>query len=184
MDGLLLLQLFLLSQMRAAGLVRVAFHELGVNATDVAAARSEAESRGLTTPGHATWLYAGLLGRKGEEELLASDDEYRQVAHHYHLPLWPDLRLTVVGNAAWRTAGIWFTARPDTPRLGRLSADALAPWHMVEDQLAPTLQGGRVSDEWYPQKDYECILQAASNRTTAKFVLRFDFNLLQEVVLL
>jgi len=181
MEGVRLLQLYLLSQMRAPGLVRGALEELGANDGELKIARHEIERYGLDAPGHPMNVYSTLLGSPLAVERAPESQPYREVGFHFALPLWPDIRFTVWGSSHGQTGAVGFTSPLGVPALGMLRVDQLAPWHMVEAQLASTLQNGTVTDDWYPQKDFECMLAGRNDSAMTRYILRFDFNLLQEV---
>ena len=181
MEGVRLLQLYLLSQMRASGLVQGALGRLDANDEDLKSARHKIERYGLDVPGHPMNVYSTLVGAPLAEERVPESEPYREVRFHFALPLWPDVRFTVWGSSHGQTAGVGFTSPRGAPALGRLRVEQLAPWHMVEAQLALTLQSGTVTDEWFPQKDFQCVLEGRNDNTMTRYTLRFDFNLLQEV---
>ena len=178
MKPLDMFQLYLLSQMRAKDRVRIAAQQLcyGVDALEEAA--ETAKGVGLEQPGHPMSTYAQLLGIPSAEELVESSDPYQRRRHLYRLPLWPTLVLTVVGNERGETGGISFIGEPQLATPLRQLND-LKPWEQTENQLAELLGAASLQDEWYPQKDYVCT---GIGSTVGDFVLRFDFDLLQQVL--
>lgn len=177
-------QLYLLSQMRARDRINNALTTLGVGYDALATAVVEIKEYGMEEPGHPMEAYTRVIGEPVLREWhLNTADPYREVAAHYSLPLWPLFRLSVYGNLAGQTAGICFTPKPERQivEIGD-NIESLGAWDVVEEQVRALLAGGRVVDEWYPQRDYEVLSQTCSGSSAAKYVLRFDFKLLQDIV--
>jgi hypothetical protein len=125
--------------------------------------------------------YSALLGGPLREVTTGDPDPYRRLAHYYQLPLWTDVLLSVFGSMDRQTSGVGFVAPSSRPMNVGLRAQDLRPWRQTEGQLAALLAHAKPLDEWYPQKDYECVLESPAGGT-ARYVLRFDFSLLQEVL--
>ena len=179
MNGIMLVQLRLLSQMRAPALVKKAQFSLGVRETEFAQSDDLADKLLFHLPGLPLDVYTTLLGKPISEERL--DDPYRQVVHHYTLPLWPQLRFSVWGNKQGQTGGLGFSAPLNMPTIIVDTPEQLNPWQIVEDQLPSLLHIAKVCDSWYPMKDYEYYHTEKDGITKRRYILRFDFNLLQEV---
>ena len=179
MNGITLVQLRLLSQMRAPALVKKAQLSLGVRETEFAQSDDLADKLLFHVPGLPMEVYSSLLGKPISEEHL--NDPYRAVVHHYTLPLWPQLRFSVWGNKQGQTGGLGFRPPVNMPTIAVDSPEQLNPWQIVADQLTSLLNASKVCDEWYPMKDYEYYLTEKDGITKRRYILCFDFNLLQEV---
>jgi hypothetical protein len=184
MSGTALLQLHLLGRMRAArALVDSALETLGVGRDALSSAANEIRGHGLEVPGHPMQTYRRLIGEPLLSEQQRSVDPYQEITVHYILPLWPQFRFSVFGNQAGQTAGVRFTSMPNAKTVESADSGRLGAWEVVEDQVRGILTTGRIVDEWYPQRDYEVSLRDRSN-AAVRCVLRFDFNLLQDMILL
>jgi hypothetical protein len=179
MNGSVLVQLYLLSQMRASTLVAEAVARLGMTQEDLKAARGAGWKMGLGRLVHPMDLYRRLLGEPLSEVHSQGGDPFRRLIHHYRLPTWPQFNLSVLGNAAGTTSGLCFSAPEGLQGSEIHSGGQLAGWSLVESQLAQVVSAATVVDEWYPMADYECSLPGAEPGAHSKWYLRFDFGLLQ-----
>lgn len=170
-----------MSQMRARGEVENVLARLGVERDTVEEAVRQARNYGLERPGHPMETYTHLIGPPTASDRDDADDPYRQVVYRYHLPLWPSFHFSVFGNHAGQTGGVSFTAVPNVA-MQITGLTTLRAWEVVEDQIRPILTNARLVDEWYPQRDYEVQLTSSGAYDLPRCILRFDFQLLQEVV--
>jgi hypothetical protein len=182
MKGIMTLQLYLLSQMRATDLVDAALIYLNLQRGDLDAAVDGARAHGLELPGHDMELYSELLGYPPEEERVGTEGSNEDVQHLYRLPLWSNLRFAVLGDRRRQTSGLSFAHLADRPRIDVQAVGQLLPWHMLDSDLDALLATGEVVHEWYPQKDYACLLPDQSSGMRKWYVLQFDFCLLQAIV--
>ena len=175
MQGPRLLQLYLLSQMRAATLVQTAYRDLGASVQELKSVAAEADIAGLSKPGHSMAVYARLLGEPFRSTRTSLPDSYLRRLDQYVLPLWPSFAFSIYGSEEGVTGGTWFSLLPESRQQ---ETTDLVPWRIVEEQVRPLLSHGRIVDEWYPMKDYVC---PSTQDSKSEIILRFDFELLQEV---
>ena len=180
MSGHLCLQLYLLAKMRARSRIDEALLSLGAHRNMLETAVTQAQAYDLEQPGHPMETYTRLIGAPAASRRIDTADPYRQVVYNYRLPLWPTLFFSVYGNREGQTGGVSFIAMSNTVA-PITDPTALRPWEIVEDQIAP-LSNARVVEDWYPQRDYEMQFRSSGTGDPTRYVLRFDFQLLQEVV--
>ncbi|WP_438017194.1 hypothetical protein WMF18_41505 [Sorangium sp. So ce315] len=178
MSGTLLVEAYLLAQMRASDLVDAACRTLGLDSTSLEEYRAEAARRGLSEPGHPMSVYVDLLGEPLAQERMDDADPYRRRRLTFALPLWPELVLGVYGSEAGQVGGVTFASFQSAEAPPVIST--IVPWRLADEQIAnwPKL---RVVDEWHPMKDYEVHLQVHDG-TWARYVLQFDYGLLQAAI--
>ncbi len=178
-----LMQVYLVSQMRASALVARGLGVLGAARGDIEAARIWAKKEGLETIGHPMATYVRLLGKPQRRRTHPSSEEYQQEEWAYSLPLWPDLLLTVLGRADGVTGGLRFAATDDRRSPGQaISVDQLPGWSFLEHEITQVLPTARVIESWYPQSDYECRLPPQPTADPIHLAARFDFGLFQDLV--
>lgn len=175
MDGTVLVEAYLLAQMRASDRAKAACRRLGIDPALLEEYRAEAARRGLDEPGHPMDVYVDLLGKPLAQKHVDDADPYRRRAWTFALPLWPDFVLVVYGSEAGQVGGVTFASFESAGAPPAISV--IDPWRLAEEQMAnwPSL---RVVDEWYPMKDYEALVQVHDG-TWARYVLQFDYGLLQ-----
>jgi hypothetical protein len=177
MDGILLVQAYLLAQMRATDRVAQAYQQLGLVEDLRSRLHREASARGLGDPAHPMSLYSALLGDPLNRTEVAHSDRYAQRVDIYLLPLWPEFSFRVHGSTEGTVGRVGFgswtapTCLPDVA--------GLKPWAAVVDQLAPILATGQLLDEWFPQRDYSLPTTAQRGQ---RLMLQFDFDLLQGLI--
>lgn len=172
MTGPQLVELYLLSQMRAHEQVAGALAQRGHDRAALDQAGERARASGLEDPGHPMTRYSSLLGEPLERLELDSVDPYLARVDRYALGLWPHVLLCVHGSAAGETSGLSFAAHPSLAAEAVRKVESLRPWQTVLSQLP---SAARVLHEWYPQRDVECTLEGQRWR------MAFDFGLLQTV---
>lgn len=176
-----ILEIFLLSQMRASDLVHDALVSLGAGSEEVELAKREAETAGLTTLGHSMSIYANLIGPPLSREEGRTDEPYKSVVERYHLSCWPDLELAVWGASDGMAAELEFVRPGDAGQLPIRSTRDVIPWKIVLGDILGAATDLEVVDEWYPMKDYRCQLPTAKKGESVRRYLQFDFGLLQKL---
>ncbi|WP_437957914.1 hypothetical protein WME76_42580 [Sorangium sp. So ce119] len=178
MNGTLLVEAYLLAQMRASDLVDAACRRLGLDSTSLEKYRAEAEKRGLSEPGHPMGVYVDLLGKPLAQERMDDADPYRRRRWTFALPLWPEFVLVVHGSEVGQVGGVTFASFPSAGTPPAIST--IEPWRLAEEQMA-NWSSLRIVDEWYPMKDYEALIQVHDGSWALR-VLQFDYGLLQATV--
>lgn len=175
-EGVRVVTVHLLAQMRATTLVQAAYARLGVDREKADGLLRRAEALTLHRPGHSMNVYRELLGDPVSEQRVGHSDPCARLRWTYSLPSWPELLLVVHGSEAGQTGELAFGRRRDSAALQ--DPTDLRPWAIVEDDLC-VLEGVRRVHEWYPQRDYEVDIGGVGGDATARTVLQFDFGLLQ-----
>jgi hypothetical protein len=178
MDGLRVVQGYLMTQMRARDLVAQRSVELDLTPEELVHARKAAEEIGLGLPGHSSTLYTRLLGEPVRTSINEEGDRYSRRVDYFAVPPWQGLVLAVSASQDGTTSGIAFT-KLDVGNQRPPSLGELTPWSTALDELA--MDRCTVVDEWYPMLDYSCALGGDGEQ---RAILQFDFRLLQAVVLL
>lgn len=176
MDGLRMMQGYLMAQMRARALVTETSVALGLTPEALGEARERAEELGLGVPGHSNSLYERLLGKPARTSIREDVDSYSRRIDYYVVPPWHRFLLAISHSTDGATSGVAFTKLNPNRRPPRL--DDLTPWSMVLDEL--TVDDCTVVDEWHPMLDYSCSVAGSGHQQA---ILQFDFGLLQAVVL-
>jgi hypothetical protein len=176
MDGLRIMQGYLMTQMRAQSLVAEQSVALGLVPHALVEARQAAEELGLGLPGHSHSLYMQLLGKPTRTLFRDDSDGVSERTDYYLVPPWDGFLVAVSSSAGGGTRGVSFTklelGNPRPPRVGDL-----IPWSIVLDELS--MADCTIVDEWYPMLDYACTIIGHGRQ---RAVLQFDFGLLQAVV--
>jgi hypothetical protein len=172
--------------MHAVRQVDAALVILGADRTDLAAAIREASE--FESVPHAADLYRTVLGPPVSDEIEEGEtpagvDASRADSRtlRFHLPLWPGMHFAVRKHPSGYAWGVGFVRRVGgrTPRL-ETAAD-LAPWTFVDSEITKRFGRPRTEDDWSDWRNLSYSIEEFPGGRIRRFMLTFDFRLLQSV---
>ena len=174
-------QAHLMSCMRNDSCATDGLKRLGINASEVAEAEEMVARAGLFYETEESVClvdaYYRFLGSPMRIDPVEGS-VYFTAKLFYSLPMWPGLELELTFNQDRFAGGIRFV-RAGEPKARRLKLEDLIPWRVVEDDLQSTCREAVVVDGFSTTNDFCCTLLDPGS---AKYLLAFDFGLLQEVL--
>jgi hypothetical protein len=180
-----LFQLYLLSRMRAEAAVVEALRRLQASSEDLGAAAAAAEEAGFEGPFHSASLYTQVLGAPAasapDVAPVANPAFAGSLLHRYHLELWPELDFVVRETRDGQPWGVGFARPPGASAPPLSSLQDLAPWRFVEEEVAARLAGRKSEDAWSGWEDLSCLVPVTPGGPPRRYLLGFDFNLLQTI---
>jgi hypothetical protein len=180
-------QLYLLSRMRASARVDDALRALGATRGDLSLSALSAQRMGFEEPGHSTDLYRAVLGEPHTVEPahdIAADSPFvGSRILRFSLSSWSDFDFSVrehPSNYAW---GVGFERAHAAVIPTLQSVVDLAPWGFVEAEVTARLGEPTRTDAWSDWEDL-CYSSLDAAGVMRRYLLQFDFNLLQNISVL
>jgi hypothetical protein len=180
-----LFQLYLLSRMRADAAVAEALPRLQASSEELRAAAEAAEEAGFEGPFHRAELYTQVLGLPAVSErdvvAVANPTFAGSLVHRYQLELWPEFDFVVRETRDGQPWGVGFARARGATAPPLASLQDLGPWRFVEEEVAARLAGRQSEDAWSGWEELSYLIPLSPGGPLRRYLLRFDFNLLQTI---